>query len=112
MQSSSSLIQDLDQTASIEQRRHRRYAVRMEIVLHARGRSQPATINDVSTGGAGIEGVIGIYEDDSVEFEVEAGRRIPGTIVWWISGCCGVQFDQPLNHDDPLLIAARAQSKP
>jgi PilZ domain len=99
------------QQASAEQRRHQRYSVRIAALLHARGKTQPVMINDLSTGGAGIESVIGIYSDDFVELELECGRRISGTVIWWISGCCGVQFDQTLSTNDPLLIAVGVQGR-
>jgi hypothetical protein len=105
----SSTIQDPDELASMEQRRHQRYSVRIAVVLHAHGKTQPTITNNLSTGGVGIEGVIGIYSDDIVEFGLKGMRRIPGTVIWWISGRCGVQFDEALNRNDPLLVAASAQ---
>lgn len=86
-----------------ERRREPRYAVHIAARLHAGGRAQDTVIDDLSRGGAGLDGAIGIYANDPVEIELPDGRRLPGLVAWWLTGSCGVRFLEPLAADDPLL---------
>lgn len=92
--------------ALAERRRHRRFSVSIDATLHSGGNAQPTVIDDISAGGAGLKGAIGIFANDQVEIELGDGRRLTGTVAWWMSGCCGVQFHVPLPDGDPLLSTA------
>lgn len=86
-----------------ERRASERYAVHIPATLHADGKAQPTVVDDLSTGGAGLNGAIGIYANQQVEIEFADGRRLSGQVAWWISGCCGIQFAQPISEMDPLF---------
>lgn len=86
-----------------ERRREPRYAVQIAARLHAGGRPQDTLIDDLSRGGAGLDGAIGVYANDHVVIELPDGRRLPGMVAWWLTGTCGVRFFEPLAPDDPLL---------
>ena len=99
--------QSSSQPTADERRGNTRYAVHIDAVLHAGGKSQATVIDDLSLGGAGLDGAIGIYANDHVEIELRDGRRLPGTVAWWLSGACGVQFATPLQPGDKLLDAVK-----
>lgn len=90
-----------------ERRRHKRHAVSIEATLHRNGRHQAMLINDISAGGAGLESVVGVFANDAVEIELHNGRRISATVAWQMSGCCGLQFVEPLSETDPLLAGSQ-----
>lgn len=87
----------------VERRASVRRAVDIPATLHANGETQPTVIDDLSTGGAGLNGAIGIYANQHVEIELADGRRLSGKVAWWLSGCCGIQFAQPISDTDPLF---------
>ena len=93
------------QSAAAERRQNARHAVHIDAVLHAGDKSQATIIDDLSIGGAGLDGAIGIFANDHVEIELADGRRLPGKVAWWLSGTCGVQFAEPLRPDDQLFAA-------
>ena len=102
-------VQQSAQMTSGDQRRHERFTVRVKARLLAENAtSQFVIINDISAGGVGLDGVVGIHPNDQVRLELPDGRVLSGTVVWWISGCCGVQFDSVLDESDPILLAAQA----
>lgn len=90
-----------------ERRASVRHAVHIKAILRADGKAQPTIIDDLSTGGAGLNGAIGIFANQHVEIELPDGRHLPGKVAWWLSGCCGIQFREPLKPDDPLFAAAK-----
>ncbi|SRR6056297_1291933 len=92
--------------ASEDRRVHERFAVRIKASLYTTGHVQSAVIDDLSAGGVGLEGVIGVTANEPVGIELGDGRLLSGIIVWSLAGCCGVQFHAPLPDDDPLLRAA------
>ena len=97
------LHRSASETPFVERRRHKRYAVEIEAILHCGGRSQATIVNDLSAGGAGLDRAIGVTANDAVEIEFAGGRRIAATVAWRVSGCCGIQFATPLAAGDPLL---------
>ena len=88
-----------------ERRASVRHDVHIAATLHAGGRSQPTVIDDLSTGGAGLNGAIGIFANERVEIQLANGRRLSGTVAWRLSGCCGIQFHEPLLEQDPLFAS-------
>jgi hypothetical protein len=90
-----------------ERRTSARYTVHIEATLHAGGKAQSTIVDDLSTGGAGLNGAIGIYANDDIEIEFADGRRLAAKVAWWLSGCCGIQFREPLQPNDPIFAVAK-----
>ncbi len=90
-----------------ERRTSTRYAVHIEAILHANGKSQPTLIDDLSLSLIRLNGAIGIYANEDVEVELPDGRRLGAKVAWWLSGCCGVQFNKPLPSNDPIFAAVK-----
>lgn len=90
-----------------ERRTSVRHTVHIEAILHANGEAQRTIIDDLSTGGAGLNGAIGIYANDNIEIELADGRRLAAEVAWWLTGCCGIKFREPLQPDDPIFAAVK-----
>ncbi|MBU2532974.1 MAG: PilZ domain-containing protein [Alphaproteobacteria bacterium] len=104
----SDIIDQTNPHTSAERRQFPRRKVRIEAKLIAGRKVQPTVIEDLSAGGAGLRNAIGVFANDPVEIELNGGRRLKGVVAWWLTGYCGVQFDQTLAADDPLLLLGHA----
>ena len=91
-----------DRRSGIE-RKSARYPVRIRAVLQTAQSFQSTIIQDLSLGGAGLDGAVGLVPGDQVSIELLDGRSISGRVKWWLAGKCGVAFDQPLDPSDPLF---------
>ena len=84
-------------------RKNLRVQVQISAHLHAAGECQATVITDLSLDGVGLDGAIAIFIGDQVEIELINGRRIPGYVIWWLMGSCGIQFSTPLSEDDVIF---------
>ena len=87
-------------------RKSLRYSVRIRALLYKGETFQPTLIQDISKGGAGIKGAIGITPGDLVSIQFLDGRTISGKVKWWLAGNCGIAFDNGLDYGDPLFAQA------
>jgi len=84
-------------------RRSRRRRTNIRAILSTATTFQSTTITDISTTGAGIKSATGVFPGDSVKLELLDGRVLPGTVVWWLMGACGIEFQNPISEDDKWL---------
>ena len=87
----------------LRERKSPRQPVKIRAFLHFGGRFQSTIITDLSSGGAGLQGAVGVIAGDKVTLEFLDGRTISAQVKWWLAGNCGVAFDSDLEKDDPLL---------
>jgi PilZ domain len=85
-------------------RRDSRYATSIRALLYKGDSFQSTTIRDVSAGGAGLRGAIGVMAGDKVTLQLLDGRQLDAVVRWWLASCCGLAFSQPLDPDDRLLV--------
>ena len=83
--------------------RDARYATRIRAILYKGDSFQSTLIRDVSAGGVGLRGAIGVFAGDKVALQLLDGRRLEAVVRWWLAGCCGLAFTEPLGPDDKLL---------
>ncbi|MGI9411350.1 MAG: PilZ domain-containing protein [Hyphomicrobiaceae bacterium] len=91
-----------DRRSGIE-RKAARFPVRIRAVLQTAQSFQSTIIQDLSLGGAGLDGAVGVVPGDRVSIELLDGRSITGRVKWWLAGKCGIAFDEPLDPNDPLF---------
>lgn len=92
-----------------ERRQQPRYAVSWQAWLQADGDWQAITLFDISRGGIGAEGYIGLTVGQRVSLVV-GDHTLQGQIAWASANRFAVRFNAPLAHDDKLLAAARSQN--
>ena len=88
---------------AMDRRNIERVSVRFRGVLYHGDRFQTTTIENLSNGGAGLNGAVGIVPGDDVTIRLLNGRELSGEVIWWLAGHCGVAFDNELASDDPLF---------
>ena len=100
-----------DRTYSVivERRRIERIPVRIRGVLYHREHFQTTTIENISTGGAGLNGAVGVVPGNEVTIRLINGRELSGEVVWWLAGRCGISFHAELDANDPLFRQKRSQ---
>lgn len=72
-------------------------------VQHAR-RTSRALVRDISSGGLGLDGVTGLHPNELVIIDLDAGRRLMGSVAWVKGRLSGIRFSTPLPPNDPLLF--------
>jgi hypothetical protein len=87
------VLATLDRNSAEDRRRWLRRAEKNRATLHAAEQARSTLITDISAGGAGLDGAIGVLPGDKIEVGVVCGRQISGEVIWWITGCCGVKFN-------------------
>jgi hypothetical protein len=92
-------------------RRHPRLPTQLRAILATDRGFQPTTIRDVSRGGVGLAGAIGLLPGDLVEVQLLTGQRYKGQLRWWCNGHCGVAFDTAISDQDPLLMLAERRRR-
>lgn len=84
-----------------------RFRLETSCVVHRAGKSGRGRTVDVSTGGIGLTNLPWLALRDRIEIEVEVTgrtwRRLEGTVVWNKDTRVGVQLNELLRDDDPLL---------
>ena len=80
-----------------------RYLLDESCIVHHERQSVRARTIDISTGGIGVTNAPPVSLHDRVELEIRT-RTLAGIVVWKRESRIGVQLDQPLAPDDPLLI--------
>ena len=89
-------------------RRTPRQAVNIRALLYVGKTFQTTRIVDVSAGGAGLCGALGLSKGDRIRIVLLDGRELSGVVQWWVMGRCGVAFLLPLAANDPILGACAA----
>ncbi|MBS0242218.1 MAG: PilZ domain-containing protein [Proteobacteria bacterium] len=87
-----------------------RVKVDVRAIVYSAGSSQMTMIRDISRGGAGIKGAVGLYHGAEVVLALVTGEKCTGTVRWWIGGACGIQFTDLLEPSDPFLCAIEKRS--
>lgn len=88
-------------------RKFPRQPVHIRALLYKGETFQPTLLQDLSRGGAGLQGATGIVPGDKISIQFLDGRVVTGEIKWWLAGNCGAAFDTQLAEDDPLFKKAR-----
>lgn len=88
------------------EREHNRMRTNVRAVIYSGTTFQSTVIRDISLGGVGISGAHGLFPGESVTITLLNGASRSGVVRWWLSGCCGVKFDEPLASDDPFYVTA------
>lgn len=100
----------------VEQRQHERFDLGTLAVLHTNKGDREVIIENISVRGMKIlspeltpllEPQLRINQDVSIEWQ--PGVHIPATIVWSIKGTAGVFFNDAIDENHPLMIAAKAK---
>jgi PilZ domain len=89
-------------------RRTPRQTVNIRALLYVGKTFQTTRIVDISAGGAGVCGALGLSKGDRIKLVLLDGRELNGVVQWWIMGRCGVAFLLPLAANDPILGALAA----
>jgi hypothetical protein len=92
-----------DQTRQPLRRRDERRAAGITALVHCHGRFQTARVVDFSLGGLQLDGCFGVAVADQVAVELLSGHRLEGKVAWAVAGRIGMQFNQPLASDDPVV---------
>jgi hypothetical protein len=82
--------------------------VHMPCVLEYHGKTYPAVVKDISTGGIGLERAPTLMAQNVVVMEFENGSCLSGMVVWSKGDRAGVKLDVPLKSTHPLLDTAHA----
>ena len=94
------------QLQSSNVRKLRIYA-RRKVIIHALAKWQsafvPIEVRNISRGGAGLRIQACIAAGIPLVVAMPSGRQISGRVRWSRQGFCGIEFEQPLSHDDELL---------
>jgi hypothetical protein len=75
-------------------------------ILYFDGRMQCVVIRDISRESAKFDSAFGLKPGDSVTVEPLSRRRLPGTVVWSVAAFCGIEFDEQLSENDPVLTGS------
>jgi hypothetical protein len=95
----------MSQEATTSRRRRiERTPVKVQILVHCRGRFQRAKIADYSQLGLQLEGTFGLIPTDLVEIELVSGVRVPGRVEWSLGGQTGVVFSERLDTSHPAMV--------
>jgi hypothetical protein len=86
-----------------QRRRTRRYTLLQPCKVHTRNGTIVAMARDISKIGVDLECNREFKLKDPVTLELRSGRNMKGIVVWYKTGKVGVQFDDPLADDDPLI---------
>ncbi len=89
-----------------ERRQSLRQRMNEAVVVCARGRRYPATILDISEGGARISGLDGFAIGDRLIVEWPRGRSIDGRVVWREADRLGITFAEPIVIEPGQRLAA------
>jgi hypothetical protein len=85
-------------------RRIERAPVRVQVLVHCRGRFQRAKIADYSHVGLQLEGTFGLIPRDPVLIELVSGVRVPGKVEWSLGGQTGIAFSERLETSHPAMV--------
>lgn len=94
---------------SAERRRIERVPVHIRGILYHGDRFQTTMVENISTGGAGLNGAVGIAPGDDVTVRLVNGRELSGKVAWWLAGRCGITFHTKIHTDDPLFHRRHSQ---
>jgi hypothetical protein len=100
------VVAPVDDQKNALSRQHDRMRTNLRAVVYAGTTFQSTVIRDISFGGVGLSGAAGLFPGESVKITLLNGQSRSGIVRWWLSGCCGVQFQKPLTSDDPFFEAA------
>ncbi len=89
----------------IEERREDRQSRGLRVWIEAEGQREPATLQDISTGGMGLAFCETRPVGSQIIVELADGRRLCGIVTWASNKRIGARFLQPLMRTDPLLVS-------
>lgn len=87
-----------------QRRRSARKGLFQECTVQHSRRTVRALVRDISSGGLGLDGIAGLRAGEMVIVDLDAGRRLMGTVIWVKERLSGVKFSVPLPPNDPLLF--------
>lgn len=87
-----------------QRRRSARKGLFQECSVQHSKRTVRALVRDISAGGLGLDGIAGLRAGELVVVDLDAGRRLLGTIVWVKGRLSGIKFSTQLPPNDPLLF--------
>jgi hypothetical protein len=91
---------------ALPSREHNRMRTNARAVLYAGTTFQSTVIRDISFGGVGLSGARGLFPGERVTITLLNGASRTGVVRWWLGGCCGVKFDEPLTSEDAFFETA------
>ena len=89
-----------------QRRRWDRLHFNMKCSVAAKGSSCPATIRNISLGGALLDGAPTLARGSRIVISTGTGRRLAASVMWSRDSMLGVKFDDQLLHNDPLIETA------
>ena len=103
------LLRQSARANTTDRRNIKRVSVCLRGVLYHGDRFQTTTIENLSNGGAGLNGAVGIAPGDDVTIRLLNGRELSGEVIWWLAGHCGVAFYDELDSNDTLFQRKRSR---
>lgn len=92
---------------SVENRRENRHAVHMLAHFHYRATRSTVVLKDLTCGGARIEGIDGLTEDEAVSLVLPGRRPMLAFVAWSGTRAAGLEFAEPLEEGALAVLAAR-----
>lgn len=89
-----------------ERRRWERQESNMSCLVTVPGGRHAATIRNVSLGGALVDPMPQLARMTPITIETATGRLLSAKVMWSRDNAIGVKFDQQLQYNDPLIVAA------
>jgi hypothetical protein len=86
-----------------QRRKSPRYTLLQPCKITSQGSSSIAFARDISKNGIGLTCERDFKLKDQVLIELRSGRKMKGIVVWCRNGKVGVQFDNVLPDNDPLI---------
>lgn len=93
-------------------RRHIRLPTSIRAVLYHKTTFQPTTIRNVSCGGLGLDGAMGLFPGDRVTIRLMTGHQYTGNVRWWLANHCGIELDEEIDRSDHLIALAERKPRP
>lgn len=91
---------------SVENRRERRHAVHLLAHFHYRATRSTVVLKDLTCGGARIEGIDGLAEDEAVSLVLPGRRPMLAFVAWSGIRAAGLEFAEPLEEGALAVLAA------
>jgi hypothetical protein len=86
-----------------QRRRTRRCTLLQPCKLHTQSGTTIAMARDISKIGVDLDCNCEFKLKEPVTMELRSGRSMDGIVVWYREGKVGLQFDEPLPNNDPLI---------
>jgi len=79
---------------------------RLDAVLYLDGRTQRVVVHNISRSGLKLEHAAGLKMGDDITIDLLRHRSFSATVVWAAFPFTGVEFDEALPENDPLLFGS------